>query len=57
MAHVFPQQQVVERIGTDKVEELAEHLLHQLGVHSMHSEHTQEGVELKQNHHGFLLAN
>lgn len=34
-AHVFAQQQVVERDGVDAVEELSDHLTHDLGVQTV----------------------
>lgn len=50
VTQVFPQQQVVESVGADKVEELTEDLLHQFRVHSVHIQDTHVIVKLKQKH-------
>ena len=46
VTQLLAQQQRVERVSADPVEELSEHLFHQLRVDSMQLEHLQERVQL-----------
>lgn len=48
-AHVLAQQQVVERDGSDDVEELLHHLLDELGVGAVLAHGGVEGAELPQD--------